>query len=265
MGKFVLQDEEPQVVQEEEVPVEEEALVVTVGEEEDGEEAEEEHHAPGWVKEVRKRNRELEREVRDLRKQTQVVPIVEVALGPKPTLEAHDYDTIKYEESLTSWFELKRKADEKAHIVKKAEETAETVWKNKLSALEKAKVELAADDYDDAESVVLGTLDTVQQGIIVHGAKNAALLVYALGKNETAIKKLAAIKDPVEFAFAVARLEAQMKVSSKKPATQPEERVISTARPSGADTNLERLRAQAEKTGDYTQVRAYKDKLKARK
>jgi len=84
-------------------------------------------------------------------------------------------------------------------------------------------------------------------------------LVYALGKNPTKAAALGAIKDPVEFAFAVARLEAQLKVSEKKPATPPETRVTGNGRVSGAvDATLERLRAEAERTGDYTKVSAYK-------
>ena len=78
---------------------------------------------------------------------------------------------------------------------------------------------------------------------------------------EAKAKEIAAIKDPVKFAFAIAKLEAQLKVSTKKPAVQPEGRIQGNARPSGTiDSTLERLREEANKTGDYSKVMEYKRK-----
>ena len=65
--------------------------------------------------------------------------------------------------------------------------------------------------------------------------------------------------DPVKFAFAVAKLETQLKVTNRKAAPPPESTVRGTGRVSGAvDSTLERLRADAEKTGDYSKVMQYK-------
>jgi hypothetical protein len=116
-------------------------------------------------------------------------------------------------------------------------------------------------DFDDAESTVLSTLSVTQQGIIVQGADNSALVVYALGKNPAKAKELAGITDAVKFAFAIAKLETQLKVQAKsKSAPPPEGKVRSGSAPiSGSvDSNLERLRAEAEKTGDMSKVAAYK-------
>ena len=84
-------------------------------------------------------------------------------------------------------------------------------------------------------------------------------MIYALGKNPTKAKELSAINDPVKFAFAVAKLETQLKVTNRKAAPPPESTVRGTGRVSGAvDSTLERLRADAEKTGDYSKVMQYK-------
>ncbi|MDX9821862.1 MAG: hypothetical protein RBT20_08005 [Syntrophales bacterium] len=227
-----------------------------------GEEPEEIPHgpAPAWVKEMRKQNRELKRQLRQLQ---QAAPAAgrpaEIVLGEKPTLEGVDYDTGKYEADLAAWYAKKLKIDEQAARQKAEAEENARKWQDKLGSYERAKLTLGAEDYEDAEAVVVSHLDTAQQSIIVSGAKNAALLVYALGKNPAKAAALGAIKDPVEFAFSVARLEAQLKVSEKKPATPPETRVTGNGRVSGAvDATLERLRAEAERTGDYTKVSAYK-------
>ena len=236
-----------------------ETIQVTIGDE-PAAEPEEDQAAPIWVKKVRQRNRELEKELRETRKQLQTIAAPkEPEVGAKPTLQALDYDTEKYESALTSWYDRKKKADEKAAADREEAQKAEKSWTDKLEAYQTAKAEFKADDFDEVESVVLEVLDQTQQGIIVHGANDPALLVYALGKNEAKAKELAAIKDPVKFAFALAKLEATLKVSTKKPATQPEGRISGNARPSGTvDSTLERLREDAAKTGDFSKVMAYK-------
>lgn len=227
------------------------------------EESVEEQKAPAWVKEVRKRNRELERELREARKKLNAVAEPkDTQLGPKPTLEGHNYDTVAFESALAEWVLKKHEQDEKEAKEAAEAKAAEQAWKAKLAAFEAGKTALNLPDYEDAETVVLDTLNQTQQGIIVHGAKNPALLVYALGKNAAETKRLASIKDPVEFSFAVARLEERMKVEGKKPATPPEARVISNQPSATFDSTLERLRAEAAKTGDYTKVIAYKKQHK---
>jgi hypothetical protein len=236
-----------------------ETIQVSIGDEPAAEPVDEQP-APIWVKKVRERNRELEKELRETRKKLQETTIQkEPEVGVKPTLQTFDYDAEKYEAALTTWYDRKKQADEKAAIARQEAEQAEKSWTDRLAAYQTAKSEFKADDFDEVESVVLEVLDQTQQGIIVHGANDPALLVYALGKNEAKAKELAAIKDPVKFAFALAKLEATLKVSTKKPATQPEGRISGNARPSGTvDSTLERLREDASKTGDYSKVMAYK-------
>ena len=120
-------------------------------------------------------------------------------------------------------------------------------------------------DYDDAEHVVLESLNETKQGIILHGAKNPALVVYALGKNPQKVKELASIDDPVKFAIAIGGLEKELKVTSRKTASPPppESKVRGSAPISGAvDSTLERLREEAARSGDHSKVFAYKQQLK---
>jgi hypothetical protein len=239
--------------------IEQEQIVVSIGDQEPAEH-EDNEPAPAWVKKVRQRNRELEKELRETRKQLQTVAAPkEPEVGAKPTLEKFDYDTEKYEQALTTWYDRKKQADERAAQQKAEAAKAEQDWNARLESYQEAKANFKAEDFDEAEAVTLELLDQTQQGIIVHGATDPALLVYALGKNEAKAKELGAIKDPVKFAFAIAKLEAQLKVSTKKPATQPESKISGNSRPSGSiDSTLERLREEASKTGDYSKVMAYK-------
>ena len=236
-------------------------VVVTIGEEPPPQE-EEQAHAPEWVRELRKNYRELQREKRELEEKLKGATTAETkpaALGQKPKLEEHDYDTDKYEAALANWYEQKRKVDEQAAKAEAEAKAANDAWQAKLMSYSKAKTELKVKDFDDAEHVAQETFSQTQQGIILQGAENPALLIYALGKNPKKAKELASITDPVKYAFAVAKLETQLKVSQRK-APPPEDTIVrGTGSSSGAvDSTLERLRADAAKTGDYTKVTQYK-------
>lgn len=253
-------DQEPEIEAQEESGDE---VIVSIGEETPPQE--QEQRAPEWVRELRKSHRELQRQNRELQAkltstQTETKPVL---LGAKPTLEGNDYDSDKYEAALSEWFERKREVDQQAQQAKRAEEEQKQAWQAKLDAYGKAKTGLRVKDFDDAEMAIQEVFDVTQQGVVLQGAENPALLVYALGKNPKRAKELADIKDPVKFAFAVAKLETQLKVTNRKAAPPPEKTVRGTGSLSGvADSTLERLREEAAKTGNMSKVIAYKAQLR---
>lgn len=244
----------------------EDEVLVSIGEESPPQS--EEPRAPEWVRELRKQNREKERRIRELEAKLQTTAQTEnkpVVLGAKPKLEDHDYDTDKFEAALSDWYERKRATDQEAEKARQAEQAQIDAWQSRLDSYGKARAELKVRDFEDAESTVQELLDVTQQGIVVQGADNPALVIYALGKNPKKAKELADIKDPVKFAFTVAKLERELKVTNRKAAPPPERTVQGTGRVSGSvDSTLERLRTEAEKTGDMTKVMAYKRQLRAK-
>lgn len=245
----------------------EDEVIVSVGDAPPPQPVEEEKD-PRLVNKLRKLLREQERKVREYESKLKAAAPVEPSpptLGAKPKLEDLDYDAEKYETALAAWFERKRAADEHAAKQKQAEETQRQAWQARLDGYAKAKASLRVRDYEEAEHAVTDALDVTQQGIIVSGADNPALVTYALGKDSAKLAELKAITDPVKFAFAVSKLETQLKVTPRKPASAPEAVVKSNTRTSGSvDSQLERLRAEADRTGDYTQVFRYKQQLKAK-
>ena len=240
-----------------EQPAEEE-IVVQIGDEE----PEQQERAPEWVRELRRQHRELQKQNRELQAKLQTVaPAQQVTLGAKPTLESADYDTARYEQQLEAWYARKREVEAQERQAKEAQEQHVRAWQEKLEGYAKAKTELKVKDFDDSEAVVQQELNTVQQGVILQGADNPALVVYALGRNPKKAKELAAIQDPVKFAFAVAKLEKDMRVTNRKPPA-PESTIRSGAPASANDSTLERLRAEAERTGNYSKVVQYKQQLR---
>ena len=243
------------------------SVVVTFGEEAPPTAEDEQASAPEWVKELRKTNREDKRRIRELEEQLKSKTATEtkpVQVGKKPTLEDHDYDAEKFEASLEQWYEQKRQADEQNAKAQAQANAQQQAWEAKLNKYNEDKAKLKVDDFEDAEEFVRGTLSTVQQGIIIKGSKNPEVLIYALGRNHAKAKELAAITDPVEYAFAVAQLETKLKVTPRK-APPPERTVSGSGRGSGAvDSTLERLRAEAEKTGDMNKLLQYKRQQRAK-
>jgi hypothetical protein len=251
-----------------EAEAEEDEDVVSINGEAPDPETEDDDRAPGWVRDLRKEYRNEKRRAKELEQKIErlergAAPLSQ-PLGSKPTLEGADYDTERYETELASWYEKKRTHDDQQNVVQSQQKAVQKEWETKLESYHSSKAELKVKDYDFAEDVVQDNLSVMQQGMIVQGADNPALVVYALGKNPKKAKELASITDPVKFAFAVAKLETNLKVTTRKASSRPEKKISGTGRPSGSvDNTLERLRTEAEKTGDYSKVFQYKKQKKS--
>jgi len=260
----VQQPEATPVEPEQQTEVQQEEDVVTIAGESPAPE-EEEKQAPEWVRNLRKNYRELQREKRELEERLKAVsPATEqspVTPGKKPTLEDCDYDSDKFENELAGWFERKRQSEEAEAKYRAKQQEEQQTWQKKLETYTQSKTGLKVSDFQDAEDTVLETLSVTQQGIILQGAQNPAVMVYALGKNPNKAKELAGITDPVQFAFAVAKLETQLSVQ-KKQAPPPEKRINGNGSLGTSNAQLDRLREEAARTGDFTKVLAFKRQLK---
>ena len=245
---------------------EEEEIVVSIGEQQQEEPSETE-----WLKDLRKswksykkENRQLKQEL-DRIKQEQQPQAKTFDPGPKPTLEACDYDTDAYDKKLDTWYGNKQRFEEEKKRQIEAQSQVDRAWQEQLNRYQERKSKLPVKDYDEVEMIVEDILNPTQQGIIVQGSKNPELVVYALGKNPKRAAEIAAIQNPVNFAFAIAELESQLKTSKRKVTTQPEKTVASIGRISGSvDSTLNKLRQEAEKTGDYSKVMEFRRKMKSK-
>jgi len=254
---------------ESETESDENEVIVSIAGEEPAPEDEEHAKAPAWVKDLRKSSREKDKKIRELEAKlqstNQTTPKL-VALGPKPRLEDDniDFDPEKFETALTDWFDRKRQHDANESRILAEQDASQKAWQEKLESYGKSKAELKVKDYEDAEAYVQEKFSVTQQGIILQGLDNPALAVYALGKNPKKAAELSAITDPVKFAIAIGKLESQLKITPRKSAPPPTKSITGNGPVSGAvDSTLNRLRAEAEKSGDYTKVIRYKAQKKA--
>lgn len=226
-----------------------------------------------WVTLLRRENRELKRANRDLSKPKEAPEKPKDSFDPlkKPTLadptgnpdDAYDQDAL--DRAIDAWTD-KKLAHEKEQQKKKAEEAeAQNEWNAKLTGYKKQKDELKASDMEDAEDKVEEVFTVAQQGYMLESVKKPALVVLALGRSPAMLKKLAEIKNPIKFAVELRDFEREVesKMKSAKNNPPPPE---STPRGSGGskvqNNTLDKLRAQAQKTGDYTKVTEYKRNMK---
>lgn len=213
--------------------------------------------APEWVKQVRKQNREQAREIKELQERLKAKEQAEnkpLELGTKPTLAQFDYDEEKFEAALEGWHANKRRLDAEIEAEANKKKAEQDEIQKRLSEYNERKAKLKVSDYQDAEDLVSQTLNVSQQSILLQGSDNPELLVYALGRNPAKAKELAAITDPIKFAFAVSKLEQKVKVQPKKSAPPPEVKIAGTAKQVSGDAILEKLQAEADRTGDITKV-----------
>jgi len=221
--------------------------------------------APAWVRELRQKNRELARENRELRERTQGASHVQ-ALGPRPALADPDidFDEDKFETRMAAWMSRKAAVDAAEQRAAQEAARAQAAFQERLTAYESGKVALKAPNIADAEDTVKEAFNEKQQAILIKCAKNPALMVLALGSNPGKLKELAGMTDLADFTYALASVEAQLKVTKKTTTPPPERRVQGDASISGANENtLEKLRAEAERTGDMSKVMEYKRKQRA--
>lgn len=255
--------------QEGEVSEDEGALVVTLGEEvsEEGAEEVDEKTAPQWVKDLRKKTKEQERELREYKRKLAEKETQQVAeeIGKRPSLsdDGIDFDEEVYAQRLLEWTD-KKKAAEAAEAAERAKrEEADRTFNERLTAYNQKKTALKVEDFDDAESAVVSTLSKTQQGIIVNYCDKPELLIYAVGRNDKELARLAAITDPIKFALEIQTIEREkLKVTTRKPATSPERTVSASAPITSSDKHLEALEREADRTGDRSKIIAYKRTLK---
>ncbi|MFL1383602.1 hypothetical protein ACJOYH_05830 [Acinetobacter baumannii] len=251
---------------------------IVVGDEKPEEQEEDNFHgqpAPDWlkkeraaIKEIRKQERARERRIKELEEQlnSKSKP-EEIEIGEKPKIEDYgfDEDDPKYVEALEKWVERKVQVKEQERKKQEEQEKAQKVWQDKLNSYETKKTAIKSKvrDFDEAEELARDALSQTQQGILIHAAEKPELLIYHLGKNPQKAKELAAITDPIQFAFAAAKIDAQIKMTARKPSTSPERKPSGSAALSGSvDNKLQKLREEAARTGDHSKVIAYKKSLK---
>lgn len=249
--------------QEETVAEEQEETIVTFGGDDDQDKTDDKSDNT-WVKDLRKKNREQAQQIQEFEKAAEASRVQSAPLGPRPTLEDAEFDADLYENQLIEWLNQKNYADNQAYQQQEFEHEQQRSFQSRLDQYNTGTKEFSKDNFSVAEEKVKMVMSPGQQGIMVHAlGEKLANLIVGLSKNNTELAKLSAIKDPTLFAVALGQLENKMTVTRRKPTVVPEVRLVASGGGGvTGNSTLETLRDKAEETGNYTEVLAYKRKMK---
>jgi hypothetical protein len=214
-----------------------------------------------WAR-IRKENRELKawRAEQERKAAAQGQPAGAPDPGPEPTLAGCDFDEGEFKKRVVSHREAvsRKEAAEAEAKQKVAAYVGEMQALQSAYAKGKQLLSRQIPDFVDAEAAVIAAIDPQRQDWILAGADDSALVVCALGQRPKLLEDFVKETNPVRFAKKLAKLEASLKKSPKSQVPPPEKPVSGSGAVSGGkDSTLERLRAQADKTGDRTAVTDY--------
>lgn len=198
--------------------------------------------APQWVKDLRKNNREKDKELRELRRQLEQVQSRSAeqqpqqqsdVIPPKPTLESCDYDEVAFEQAVTDWHEKKSRAEQSKQEQQRQQQESIKKFQQRLEKHQERATKLPVKDYRETEEIVRRELPVIQQEILIHAAdEGSELIAYALGKNQQLRQRVAAETDPIRAAFLLGQISKQVSLAPKaRKAIKPEPEV----RGGGAD------------------------------
>lgn len=213
--------------------------------------------------------RALEAEARIQREAStrQAPPVPE--LGEKPTLEGCDWDPDKFETSLVAYNDRKTQiAAAERQAQEGSKDNNRRFEEVRAKHLRQAGALKSVENFDELEGKVSEAIgDNQLMGLAMMMLNDSARTFAAVGRNETALARLQAETDPV-LKVKMLRDWEDKNVTKRKAPPPPEAPTIqrSTAPVGRVNTSkdLEKLEAQAAKTGNRTPVIEYKRAQKAK-
>lgn len=185
--------------------------------------------------------------------------------------EGIDFDPAKFSEAWKDW--NKRKGEHEAGQAKRqarAQELQETLI-GKQQAYLTAKTELVKKfpQYEKAEKTAMEHLPDMLQATLLLHSDNPTMLVLAVGSNKKLRDQvLAAQSDPIALGKLIGTIDAKAKLAPRKRKAGESVPEVTSGSDGSTIGNMEALREEARKTGDYTkvnQLRAQRKRAAARR
>lgn len=193
---------------------------------------------------------------------------LEAAVKPKepeikrPSMEDCGFNEDIFAEKMAEYVA----SQEKARAAKREEEArakaAEEAYQAKLNRYHAERTKVGVDD--DAQARVVAALTPQQQSALMDASGDPAKVVAALARTPKVLAELSEIKEIHKFAYRLAQIEGKIQMTQKSP-PPPETKLRGGGAVAGAvsTTPLDKLRDQAEATGDYTAYLAEKRRRQA--
>ncbi|MEG1112562.1 MAG: scaffolding protein [Hafnia sp.] len=216
----------------------------------------EEAKDPALVKHLRSTIKEKDRELKELRRLSnqpaQQQPVIaQPPVMPKLTDPGIDYDEDLLQEKLEQWAKDNDQYKEQQRVIKQQQEMLNEQLKAKVTNYQQRVKSLKVRGFADAEQIVREEIPVSIQDTILLEAEKPEMVVLALGRNAELRKQLAETTNPVALGRLLERIESKAKTMPKaktNAATTPEVRGSNGA----VINNLDKLKAKALETGDWT-------------
>ena len=211
---------------------------------------------PALVKHLRSTIKEKDRELKELRRLStqpaQQQPIIsQPPVMPKLTDPGIDYDEDLLQEKLEQWAKENDQYKEQQRVIKQQQEQFNEQHRQKVANYQQRAKALKVKGFDEAEQIVIDEVPKVIQDAILHESEKPEMVVLALGRNAELRKQLAEATNPVALGRLLERIESKAKTMPKaktNAATTPEVKGTNGA----VINNLDKLKAKALETGDWT-------------
>lgn len=180
--------------------------------------------APNWAKKLRQQYKEVVRENKQLKQQSQpqAAFVADEFTEPEPTEEDVDYDIPLLKKRYAEWLSRKNAHAEQQKAAKAEAEALQAQYSDKLNTYNERKQTVAKKfaDYDKAEKTVIDTVPVQVQNAILMYSDAPELLVLVAGRKPEIRERLTKLaNDPVALGVEIGKLSKSVK-SAPKPKAQ---------------------------------------------
>ncbi len=210
------------------------------------------------IREFRKREREKDRRIAELERANAPKPI---EVGDEPAEADFDYDTDAWKVEWLAWNARKTKrAEEDAKNAERRQADAKA-WGDIEQGYRGAVAELNVPNFDEAEREVADALPPELMAMLVRTRKPE--LILALRASPAKLAELSKL-NLLDAALMVGELKGSVRNMGTRKPPAPDRAVRGGIAPASTDKALARHEKEAERTGNRTQLIAYRAKLKAK-
>jgi len=170
------------------------------------------------------------------------------------------YESNRYEQISENQFQKQRARAEQEAQDRAKDEAVRVSQQKHYDKVESMKIK----GYAEAEDKVIESLGYDTVNVLIQKFKNPHVLFYYMGKNQGEMEYSAnlAKSDPLQFVIHMAQLEKELQVKTKsKTAPNPDTPLEGGVPTNKSDAKLDKLRDEAQRTGDMSKLMAYKQGL----
>lgn len=180
----------------------------------------------------------------------------------RPSLEECGFNEDVFAEKMTAYVAAQAKVKEQQAEEEARAKAAQDAYKAKLDRYNAERGKVGVDD--DVQARVVAALSPPQQTALMDAGRDPAKLVAALAKTPKVLAELAGIKEIHKFTYRLAEIEGKIQMTTKAP-PPPETKLRGGTGTASVLTvaDLEKMRAKAEETGDYSDYFRAKASAKA--